>query len=620
MKKTAVGLLSGTLACAVALSCPPPPEAHAAVTGDFDIDRALAIPELANLRVDTSEVLLDNPTVTPYGVTAQYEAPYTAYTTTLRNDLPYPQTLTSQSNTVTMWDTSTTSIEMGTAVRMKSHIESSLKVGIPMVGESTTSVHVSMELEDSFKRTNTNTKTVTNAWTVPSQSITVPANTSVTVQALMQRATYAGKLKLEGEFIGNVEFTNRCGEKYAVPVGRVLGLQTSDGSVVTPPSVVPTGNTARFTGDGTFSGTAGTSMSVKVTQHGTSTTTETLTKAASPVEDKSARTSGALAAATVDVSGITTFAELSEELTCGTITSSGGHAFTLGSDGRIAYVADGPARVVSPTGVTFVSVSADPTPFGNMGLGIAADGTVWSAHDGRAMQKIDAPGKAKATAGHAFVLGEDGRVSYVADGRVTVISPSGVTFASVTGDWAAGQNYALAIDANGDVWSGRDSGPMVKVALAGKAKATAAHAFVLGENGRVSYVADGRVTVVSPSSRTFVSLTGNPAGDGNRGLAVANDGTVWSAHDSIPMVKIDFPGKAKATAGHAFILGEDGRVSYIADGRVTVVTPSEQTITSLVGNATGTGNYALAIDAAGTPWALKDSEKARDLEVEILRR
>lgn len=621
MKKTAVGLLSGALACAVALSCPPPPEAHAAVTGDFDIERALAIPELANLRVDTSEVMLDNPAVTPYGVSAEYQAPYSAYTTTLRNDLPYPQTLTSQSNTVTTWDTTTSSTEVGAALRVKNELDR--KVSVTVLGTGVEVTHrLSVEVEASFRRTDTATKTVTNAWTVPSQAISVPAHTSVTVQALMQRASFSGKLKLEGDIVGNVKFANRCGEKFSVPVGRVLALQKNDGTVVTPSSVVPAGDTARFSGEGSFSGVAGTSMSVTVTENGTTRTLQNIgtAPASGTPTGRSAMSTADPAAPLADTTGIATFAGLAEELGCGTVTDMGGHAFTLGSDGRISFVADGPARVVSPAGVTFTSVSADPTPFGNMGLGIAADGSVWSAHDGRVMQKIAFPGKAKATAGHAFVLGEDGRVSYVADGRVTVVSPSGVKFASVTGDWAAGQNYGLGIDENGDVWSARDSDPMVKLALAGKARATAAHAFVLGENGRISYVADGRVTVVSPSSRTFVSLTGNPAGDGNRGLAIANDGTVWSAHDSIPMVRIDLPRKATTTAGHAFILSDDGRVSYIADGRVTVVTPSEQTITSLEGNATGTGNYALAIDAAGTPWALKDSEKARDLEVEILRR
>lgn len=622
MKKTALGLIGGALACAVALSYTPPPAAHAAAsTGDFDLDQALAIPELAHLRIDTSDVMLDNPAVTPYGLSATYQAPYSAYTTTLRNDLPYPQTLTSQSNTVTTWDTTTSSTEVGAALRIRNEVDR--KISITLSGSGAELTHrLSVEVEASFKKTDTTTRTVTNAWTVPSQSITVPANTSVTVQALMQRASFSGRLRLEGDIVGNVKFTNRCGEKFSVPVGRVLALQKDDGSVVTPASVTPAGDSARFSGEGSFSGVAGTSMSVTVTENGTTRTLQSLgtaTPSAAPT-GRSAVIPTDPEAPAADTTGITTFTDLVDELGCGAITQTGGHAFTVGSDGRVAFVADGPARIVSPEGMTFTSVTAENTLNGQLGLAIATDGTVWRAHDGSRLLKNPVPVKARATAGHAYVLGEDGRIYFAPGENVTVVSPAGKTFTSLTGNMTDVGAMSLAIADDGTVWRAYNERPMVQVAIPTKAAATAAHAFILGQDGRIYYIADGRITVVSPSSRTFTSLTGGPDLDGNRALAIANDGSVWSAKDSDPMSKVAVTGKVSATAGFAYVLTEDGRIFFVAGGNYTAITPAGITFNSVTSDRAPSNHWGLAIDKDGTAWVLRDSDPARDLDVAILRK
>lgn len=623
MKTIPTGVMGGALVGALALSLTTPTAAQAATSSSFDLGASLAIPELGAVRVDTSHVELANADVSPSDLSATYDAPYTAYTTTLQNDLPWTQSLTSQSNTVTTTDTTTATVENG----VTNIAGAGASVGFT-AGFFNASANVRWELQSSVKFTDTTTSTVSSAWTVPSQTIFVPANTKVLVQAEIQKARFSGKLKLTGNLTGNVTFTNGCGETYSLPVGKVLALRKNDGAVVTPPSVVPDGDLAKFTGTASFTGVSGTSMTVKVSVPGGVTQRTTTKAAVAPPATGAPRSAAPPTARTsqIDMTGVTTFAALAEKIACGSTASTAGYSYVLGEDGRVSFVGNG-ATVVSPASTKFASVTGDSANGSSYALAIATDGSVWSTRDSSPMTKVPLSGRAKATAGHGYVLGEDGRIAYVGDGRNTVVSPTSLTFTSVTGDWAQGNNYALAIASDGSAWMTQDGNPMRQIPLAGRAKATAAHGYVLSEDGRITYVAtswwNGGIAPVSPASVRFTSITGDWGQGHNYVLAIASDGSAWMTEDGQPMRQIPLAGRAKATAGHGFVLGEDGRITYVAtswwNGGTTVVSPPALRFTALTGNWEGR-NRVLAIASDGTAWSGADGDAMRQVAAPSARR
>lgn len=606
MKNTITGVLSGAVVCAVAISLTTALPAQAAASSSFDLGASLAIPELGAVRVDTSEVQLANSEVTPSNLSVKYDAPYTAYTTTLQNDFPIQQSMTSQSSTFTTTDTTTATVETG----ITNTGGAQATVGFT-AGFFNASTNFRWEVQSSVKYTDTTTTTLTTAWTVPGQSVTVPANSKAVVQAEIQKAVFSGTLALKGDLTGNVNFTNGCGETFSLPVGKVLALRKDDGTVVTPSSVVPDGDVARFSGRATFSGATGTSMTVKVGPAGGATQTKAV-KNASPQPQTAAPRSAARAAVsaapTVDTSGITTFAALANKLKCGSMASTAAHSYVLSEDGRVLFVANG-VTVVSPASLKFTSLAGDSDKGASYALAVATDGSVWITRDNNQMSKISLPKRAKATAGHAYVLDEDGRVSFVANG-VTVVSPDSLKFTSITGDAADGASYVLGIATDGSVWSTRDNNKMTKVGMTGRAKATAGHGYVLGDDGRVSFVADGKVTVVSPSSAVFTSVSADWAQGNNYALAITTDGTVWMTQNGTQMKQIPLSGPAKATAGHGFVLGADGRITYVAtswwNAGTAVVSPSSLKFTSITGDWEH-NNVALALATDGTVWTARDA-------------
>ncbi|MEU6281396.1 ETX/MTX2 family pore-forming toxin [Streptomyces sp. NPDC047028] len=188
--------------------------------------------------------------------------------TSLENSSDVEQTLTTQAFSQSESDTLSTSVARG----LSGTVKVAAKFLPGMDSEMSTTV--------SYSETNTQTESIAQTYTAPSQNIKVPARTVANVSVTLQRVTADGQMYLDADLQGKGDYSvNVTDRKHGVsftnnyenvPIEDVLGPTTQFKTPKSGAPALPDGltinssNGVHFSGLGTYRATYGTRMYVKV--------------------------------------------------------------------------------------------------------------------------------------------------------------------------------------------------------------------------------------------------------------------------------------------------------------------------------------------------------------------
>ncbi|SFX31693.1 toxin ETX/toxin MTX2 [Thermoactinomyces sp. DSM 45891] len=172
--------------------------------------------------------------------------------TRIENNLDIPQTISTQAFSEKISDTVSNSVTRGLKIGAE------ITAGFSFLGGK-------LSTEFSFSSTQGNNTTVERTISVPSQQIVVPARTRIQITANLHKKEISGKTALRTGLGGKVRVKDLLNSiEYEMNLYDIVQESRKKGNTRSPLIPNPSNSTVSFSGAGTYSGTYGTDLELKL--------------------------------------------------------------------------------------------------------------------------------------------------------------------------------------------------------------------------------------------------------------------------------------------------------------------------------------------------------------------